>query len=288
MSRKKLIINADGFGFTFGNNRGILECLEVGVVKSVSVNANFPAVEEVTKLKDFPDVSVGIHLNLSVGPCVSEPKDIPDLVDEKGEFLGSEFDRKALRGQIPHEQMVRELTAQVEKLTEYGIEITHWDSHQTKHLYRPFFKAAIEVAKKFNIQRMRTHDHHIFSMGRCRKIRATIHLLVHPRRAFIYAASKYLMRKARRAGMRMADRLITPGLLDSARKYQYEFWEQLFWKLPEGVSEIYAHPGYPDETLRNYSRYVDERLEELKILRDPALRQKALQAGVELISFREV
>jgi len=27
---KKLIVNADGFGFTFGNNKGILETLEVG------------------------------------------------------------------------------------------------------------------------------------------------------------------------------------------------------------------------------------------------------------------
>lgn len=27
---KRLIINADGFGFTRGNNRGILECLQAG------------------------------------------------------------------------------------------------------------------------------------------------------------------------------------------------------------------------------------------------------------------
>ena len=47
---KKLIVNADGFGFTFGNNKGILETLEVGIVRSISTNVNFPAVEEIHKV----------------------------------------------------------------------------------------------------------------------------------------------------------------------------------------------------------------------------------------------
>ncbi len=118
---RKLIVNADGFGFTHGNNRGILECLPAGVIKSVSVNANFPAVAETPKLiEQFGEVSVGIHLDLSVGPCVSDAASIPDLVDENGTFLGPEFSRKAARGQIPHEQMVRELTGQVERLIGLG------------------------------------------------------------------------------------------------------------------------------------------------------------------------
>ena len=43
---KRLIVNADGFGFTFGNNRAILEVLEHGFVRSVSVNVTWPAVRE--------------------------------------------------------------------------------------------------------------------------------------------------------------------------------------------------------------------------------------------------
>ena len=115
--KRRLIINADGFGFTFGNNKGILEAMEAGAVRSVSVNSNFPAVEQVGELLErFPDSSAGIHWDLSVGPCVSDPKDIPDMVDDRGDFLGSEFHRKALKGLIGHEQMVRELTAQAERL----------------------------------------------------------------------------------------------------------------------------------------------------------------------------
>ena len=51
---KKLIINADGFGFTTGVNRGIIKTVEEGVVRSTSALANMPAIEEVKTFKiDF-------------------------------------------------------------------------------------------------------------------------------------------------------------------------------------------------------------------------------------------
>lgn len=288
MSRR-LIINADGFGFTFGNNKGILECLAGGAIRSVSVNANFPAWEQTPQIvQQFPQVSVGIHLDLSVGPCVCDPDDIPDLVNEEGRFLEAEFHRKALRGRIPHEQMVRELTAQVERLRGAGLSLTHWDSHQNQHLYPPFFRAAIEVARTFGIPRMRTHRHYLFAAGGGRWLRAELHLLTHPKRAAVYWYSRRTMRRARRAGMRMADRLISPGILDDANKDTREFWLALLDRLPEGVSEVYCHPGYPDETLAANATYVQERRKELEILRDPTLKDKARSRGVELVSFRDI
>ena len=85
---KKLIVNADGFGFTFGNNKGILETLEAGIVRSISTNVNFPAVEEIHKVaENFPHVSIGIHLNLTAGRPVSKPESILSLLDENGEAL---------------------------------------------------------------------------------------------------------------------------------------------------------------------------------------------------------
>lgn len=287
---KRLIINADGFGFTRGNNRGILECLQAGAVRSVSVNANFPACDETACLvRDYPAVSVGVHLDLSVGPCVCDPAEVPDLVNNEGEFLGPAFRGKALRGRIPHDQIVRELTAQVQRLVDMGVKLSHWDSHQNQHLYPPFFRAAMEVGNAFGIPCMRTHDHYLFaSTGGARRARAMLHLLTHPRRALVYAHSSRMMRRARAAGMRLADRLISPGILDGVQKYQPEFWNALLHRLPEGVSEVYCHPGYPDDTLAANARYVEQRKLELEILRDPSLIDKARKTGVELISFWDI
>ena len=287
--RRRLIVNADGFGFTYGNNRGILECCAARVVRSVSVNANFPAVEDTPELlEQFPDVSVGVHMNLSVGSCVSDPLSIPDLVDEQGTFLGPELARRLIRKQVPFDQMVRELSAQVERLQSYGARPSHWDGHQNQHLYPGYFDAALEVGLKYGIQRMRTHYHHLFAMGGGRWCRAAWHLLTHPKRAATYTVARAKMRRARRAGMRMADRLISPGLIDSTRKFDKRFWLELFRTLPEGTSEVYCHPGYPDDTLRSQAKYVEKRAAELEILREPALAEAACQCGVELISFNEL
>ncbi len=46
---KCLIINADGYGFTRGINRGIEEAVERGVITSISVNANFEAAEDLPR-----------------------------------------------------------------------------------------------------------------------------------------------------------------------------------------------------------------------------------------------
>jgi hypothetical protein len=97
-----------------------------------------------------------------------------------------------------------------------------------------------------------------------------------------------MMRRARRLGFRMANRLITPGLIDPLRKFDRPFWVELFHRLPEGVSEVYCHPGYPDETLSRHATYVEKRMDELTILRDPALADEAASAGIELISFHEI
>ena len=88
--KKKLIVNADGFGFTPGVNKGIIESISNGVVKSVSCNVNFPYINEVEKLiKEFPFLSIGIHLNLSVGKPVSNSSKIHSLLSENGEFWGN-------------------------------------------------------------------------------------------------------------------------------------------------------------------------------------------------------
>jgi hypothetical protein len=184
--------------------------------------------------------------------------------------------------------LVIELSAQIQRLLDLGVNLTHWDSHQNQHLYPPFFRAAIEVTKRFGILRMRTHKHYLFDVGVGRFPRAITHLFMHPKRLATYIAADYQMHKAIKSGMSMADRLITAGLIGSLKKTDRAFWNSLFLHLPTGLSEVYCHPGYPDVALRANAKYVEERRAELEILRDPALRAEADVAGVVLSSFKDV
>lgn len=287
---KKLIVNADGFGFTFGNNKGILETLEVGIVKSISTNVNFPAIKEIHKIaENYPHVSIGIHLNLTVGRPVSKPANVATLLDKSGEFYPPrEFGKRLILGRIKKDDIKRELCAQAEKLLDMSIKITHWDSHQNQHLHPGFFSPAVEVAKIYGIERMRTHRHYLLAIKLHRRTLIFKYYLRNPDALLYHSFARYLNWVARRRGMRMADRMLSPGRLDGMKKFHQETWKNLFRTLPEGINEIYCHPGYPDDDLRRYARYVEQRDIERQLLVDPNLLRFAQECGVELISFNDI
>jgi len=287
--KKQLIVNADGFGFTRGVNRGIIQAVQHGIVRSTSALANMPAIEEVKDFQEqFPEVSIGIHFNLSVGKPVSAPEEVRTLVDERGEFLREKFVPKLLTGRISLSEMITELDNQVRRLVELGVHPTHFDGHQNKHLYPQFFIAALHAAKKWGIKFMRSHNRYIFIGGKRRVVKLCWYYLSHPQRFVAHSVARMLTWYAHINGIKTADRLITPGYVDRSKKSSLETWLGIIETLPEGTSEIYCHPGYPDELLARYATYVEERKIEVEVLTSPELFEAIERNGIRLISFKDL
>lgn len=61
---KLLIVNADDFGYSYSINRGIIEAHTKGIVTSTSVMVDAFAAEEAKDLVQYPDLNVGLHLQL--------------------------------------------------------------------------------------------------------------------------------------------------------------------------------------------------------------------------------
>jgi hypothetical protein len=113
-SYKKLIVNADGFGFGPGATQGVMDAIREGkFISSVSINANFPDVEQVRELvTKFPHLSLGVHLNPMVGgPCLPADQ-APSLVGPDGFFHGGSFLRLLRSGAIVFAELEAELDAQ--------------------------------------------------------------------------------------------------------------------------------------------------------------------------------
>ncbi len=248
-----------------------------------------PAIEEVKNFQDrFPWVSVGIHFNLSVGRPVSSPEEIITLVNDRGEFLNSDFVPRLLTGRISLSDMVKELNSQVRRLVELGVQPSHFDGHQNKHLYPPFFLAALRVAKEWNITFMRSHKRYLFIKDGSRINGLFRYYLSHPQRALTHSVASLLTRYAQTKGIKTTDRLITPGYADHSRKSSLETWLGIIETLPEGVNEIYCHPGYPDDLLAKYAYYVKEREIEVDVLTSSKLRKAIVHNNIQLISFRDL
>ena len=285
---KKLIINADGYGFSYGINRGIEEAVTKGVVTSISVNANFEPVFELEQFsRKYPKISIGVHLNPVVGRPVSKPNQVPTLIDDRGEFHYKDFSRRLLTRKINLKELEHELSLQIERVQKLCPQITHLDSHQNKHLYLSYFPIFLRLAQKHSIKRMRTHNYFICVEREHRRRDALIYYFRNPVRMLTHTIARTEMRWARVKGMKMADRLLAVGYLGHANKSMMRSWLQIIKNVPQGVNEIYCHPAYIDDVLLKYATYVKEREKEIKILCSTELKDTIKENEIRLISFHD-
>jgi predicted glycoside hydrolase/deacetylase ChbG (UPF0249 family) len=288
-STRKLILNADDFGLSPGVNRGIRESVEAGVIPSVSAMANFPCVSELIAFhRDFPAVTIGGHLNPIVGRPVLPCREVPTLVDPDGRFWNREFSARLRRGLIDMQELEDELSAQVRVLRDLGIALSHLDSHQNEHLRPGYFGVFLRIAGKFGIRKMRNHRH--FICAECDRPAASARRFyaAHPYSLLRHRYTRYLMWRARSKGMLMADRLIFAGHSTGASQQEEWVWEALLKNMPDGISELYCHPGYSDDWLREHERYADQRERELRLLCSPSFKELLSANRVELVGFDRV
>ena len=131
---KKLIVNADDFGFCPSVSAGILDAYRKKVVTDFSFmikDETFSASFELLKKEQIH--SCGVHLNVTSGRSVRTGKTFPGL---KGLIREISLNRQA------RVEVRKEMESQLLLINQSGIQITHIDSHQNFHVL-PFFLDSI-------------------------------------------------------------------------------------------------------------------------------------------------
>ena len=163
----KKIFNADDFGMSRGINQAIAKAYHEGVLNSTSIMINLNFVNEALELKkDMPDLAVGLHLNLTNQYPLSNPTDIPLLVDDKGKFKHGFVNLLLLSFLHPFEmrrQVELETRAQLEKALKSGLKLSHIDSHRHIHHIPLIFNVVKKLAKEYDIPRNRVVNENIFN-----------------------------------------------------------------------------------------------------------------------------
>src|SRR5271167_754250 len=155
---KRLIVNADDFGWSHGITDGILEAHRNGIVTSTSLMVHRPASEyALDQLRTAPNLGVGIHLTLCDGAPVLPPERVPSLVTTDGMFyLAPEAIRELRRGHFVAREIEAEFRAQIQWMKARGRVPTHADSHQNVHCYPSAIHAFRRALKAEGINRVRT------------------------------------------------------------------------------------------------------------------------------------
>ena len=153
-----IIINADDFGLNEHCSKAIAQAFREGLITDTTMMATgeyFDEAVELAKEQGFID-KIGIHLNLTEGePLTNGIKSCKSFV-EAGRYHHRNNRLKPLsKGE--KEALYIELTAQVEKILNAGIQITHADSHH--HIHTAVFVASIaaRVCKEHGITKIRLH-----------------------------------------------------------------------------------------------------------------------------------
>jgi len=291
---RKLIINADDFGFNREITDAILECHELGTVTSTTMMANMPAFEyAVEKAKSLPDLSVGIHLNITLGRPVAPPNKVSDLLDADGYFLdqGIMF-KKGNRFLLPSDQVKREFTAQIEKFLASGLTPSHCDTHHHIGATLQPFIIKLNILKKFGIMRIRTHRS-FFHSDRLHDKRGQLFL-----QAFKQNVKTLPIRIAyelehfysKLNSFKLTDaRFSLPRIISSPPlEYNIQGWDIFISNLPEGLIETTVHPAKPNEDPMDRKEYRDHRVVEYQLLSNPEVLKIIKKNRIELINFNQI
>lgn len=147
---KKLLLRADDLGFSEAVNYGIAKTVQTGLIKNCGVMVNMDATGHAVKLfKDLP-CCLGLHCNISVGRPVTDPAQVPTLVDNNGIFHNSRQYRNATKEFADIEDLKRELTAQHLRFLElFGRKPSYFEAHAVES--KNLAIALEEVAKEHDL-----------------------------------------------------------------------------------------------------------------------------------------
>lgn len=248
----KLIVNADDFGYDSGVNQGIIHSFREGIVTSTTFMVNQPYCQEAAALAaQNPELGVGLHVNLTRGEPISPVEHIPGLLNETGLFREPDgfYQQK-----VEKKEVQREITAQLEKLTNLNICPTHMDAHHHLQYHPVVLEVMVELAEKYRLPLRHVNEN----------------TCTHFRRANIptpdFSVSSFFGEGA------TLENLVTT-------------LTELNTKNPGSTVEIMCHPGFINDFTAE-SSYKEPRQRELEILCSREIKEFIGDLNIQLINFK--
>jgi hopanoid biosynthesis associated protein HpnK len=289
---RRLIVNADDFGFTAGINRAIVEAHTRGIVTSSTLMASGRAFEEAVRLAAAtPTLSVGCHVVLIDGEPVLDAERLPSLTTAHSSgprFRDGikSFAARALAGRLNPVEIEAEASAQIRKLQSAGVSVSHVDTHKHTHLFPAVLRPLLRAARACGVHAIRN------PFGPRRPLKSST-LLTRPGLWARYAEVRILRTlaarfrdAAKREGVVTPDGtlgIVVTGALDE------ELFRGIAAIIPEGTWEFVCHPGYNDDDLKSaQTRLRQSRETELRVLTMPEARELLSSQAIGLISYRDL
>ncbi|WP_317304400.1 ChbG/HpnK family deacetylase [Allisonella histaminiformans] len=281
--KKQLIINADDFGIHPAVNEAVRKAATEGILTSTSLMAGGDAFDEAVEMaRSMPSLGIGIHLTLVGGiKPVLPPSEVPSLTWDNGVFCHDygKLIVRDLEGKISLSEVYAEWDAQIQKIMNTGLLVTHMDGHQHMHMWPHFYPIARDLAKKYHISCMRVPDEDVlFGMK-----------------------DGHIIRWAAKNGLSLLSRMHRPDLKKNHIRTNDHFFGMLYGGhlSPErfakfilqtrpGITEIMCHPSADTRAMEDTFHWGYHGEDELAGLLADINRELIEKKQISLISYRNV
>lgn len=266
-----VVVHADDVGICHATLPALEELMAFGLVTSASAMVPCSWFPEVAAWRQrHPDFDLGVHLTLTSewdgyrwGP-ISPGARAGGLTDGEGYLHRTAAD---VRRYATRDAVRAEMQSQVERAVVAGLSPTHLDSHMyvalsdefQEHYLRMGFEQAMPAFLP------RTHGNSVEERDKHAKL-----------------ADEWELQ-----GQPVFDcfRVATGPKLGEDRDAQVR---ELFERLPVGLSCILLHPVIDTPEIRAIARDWRNRVADFEAFRNPALRNRVHQLGIQLISYQPV
>jgi len=260
---RRLIVNADDFGFTRDVNEGIVRAHREGILTATTLMAHGDAFDDAVGLAaEVPELDIGVHLTLVGG--ARYPASVTDLMIAMARR---------------HIDIAGELRGQIEKVLAAGIRPRHMDAHKHTHLLPPVLRCVAALSREYGIPWVRRPFDFPLEAKRVPLSRRVLTKAMGALRGRFHSV---LTSYGCRTTDYFAGFSIT-GLYDITEL------SMLIRALPDGLTELMTHPGVCTAELRAaHTRLKESRQEELTALTSAEAKQALAESGVLLARYRDL
>lgn len=274
-AQRCVIIHADDAGMSHSVNRATIDAMEQGIVSSASIMVPCPWFKEFAAYaKAHPEKDYGIHLTLNSewenyrwGPVAGRDR-VPSLVDKEG-YLWDNVAEVAASADA--DEVAIELRAQVQRALDFGVPLTHLDTHMGALVSRPdLIEVYVKTGIEFNLP--------VFFL---RNIPEEV-----PNEA-TKARGLQLVKLMDDHQLPVLDHMIQLYDHGSFEEKKAAYLKAIAESKP-GVQYLIIHCGYDDAELQGITSSSRIRDTDRRVFMDPEFIKAVKETGVAIVTWKQV